>query len=117
MVKVLIYIKMLFIFSTPELTRHLWQLKTVACIGVHYVLFYFAVSEKVVIINNNSNNNNTIQCGADTNTQLLTNYAFNLPISKLGANVIKIFFSSLTLEQNKLGPTQSGAHFCVLLYK
>jgi hypothetical protein len=82
---------MLFIFSTPELTRHLWQLKTVARISVYYVLSYFAVSEKVAIINSN-NSNHTLQCGADTNTQLLTNYAFNLPISKLGANVIKIFF-------------------------
>ncbi len=27
-VKVLIYISMLFIFSTPVLIRHLWQLKT-----------------------------------------------------------------------------------------
>jgi len=28
MVKVLIYIKMLFIFSTPVLIRHLWRLET-----------------------------------------------------------------------------------------
>ncbi len=31
MVKVLIYIEMLFFFSTPVLIRHLWQLKTVVC--------------------------------------------------------------------------------------
>ncbi len=34
-VKVLIYIQMLFIFSTQVLIRHVWQLKTVVfCIGV-----------------------------------------------------------------------------------
>ncbi len=33
---------MLFIFSTPVLIRHLWQLKTVffSCIGAEYVLFH-----------------------------------------------------------------------------
>jgi hypothetical protein len=32
---------MLFIFSTPVIIRHLWQLKTVFfCIGVSYRLFY-----------------------------------------------------------------------------
>ncbi len=30
MVRDIIYIEMLFIFSTPVLIRHLWQLKTVA---------------------------------------------------------------------------------------
>ena len=36
MVKVLIYIEMLFIFSTPVLIRHLWQLKTV--VFLHWCL-------------------------------------------------------------------------------
>jgi hypothetical protein len=29
MIKVISYIQMLFIFSTPVLIRHLWQLKTI----------------------------------------------------------------------------------------
>jgi len=35
-VNVLIYIEMLFIFSTPGLIRHLWQLKTV--VYLHWCL-------------------------------------------------------------------------------
>jgi hypothetical protein len=35
-VKVLIYIKIVFIFSTPELIRHLWQLKTI--VFLHWCL-------------------------------------------------------------------------------
>ncbi len=41
-VKVLIYIKMLFIFSTPVLIRHLWQLKTV--VFLHWCLIHSLIS-------------------------------------------------------------------------
>ncbi len=42
MVKGLVYIEMMFIFSTPVLIRHLWQLKTVVFLPwclIHAVLF------------------------------------------------------------------------------
>ncbi len=45
MVNVLIYILMLFIFSTPVLTRHLWQLKTV--VFLHRCLFRAVLIKRV----------------------------------------------------------------------
>jgi hypothetical protein len=39
-VAVLLYIKMLFVFSTPVLIRHLWQLKTIVFV---YCCLIFAV--------------------------------------------------------------------------
>jgi hypothetical protein len=49
-VKVLIHIWMLSIFSTPVFIRHLCQLKTVVfllCIGVYSVLFYLNTGQSI----------------------------------------------------------------------
>jgi hypothetical protein len=46
LIKVLICIQTLFIFSTTVLIRHLWQLKTVVCLHwcpIHAVLFNLTV--------------------------------------------------------------------------
>jgi hypothetical protein len=57
---------MLFIFSTPVLIRHLWQLKAVVCLSwclIRAVLLMHAVTAwtKIENANENQNSNNQFQ--------------------------------------------------------